>query len=74
INTSRFLEFVAKITRREPFWPLNLKSYVYNYWRVSNQKARDELGFIPTPFTEGARRTVEWYKNRQPTDIPQTRC
>lgn len=74
INTSRFLEFIAKITRREPFWPLNLKSYVYNYWRVSNQKARNELGFIPTPFEEGAKRTVEWYRNRQPTDIPQTRC
>ncbi len=74
INASRFLEFIAKITNREPFWPLNLKSYVYNYWRVSNQKARDELGFIPTPFIEGAKRTVEWYKKRQPTDIPQTRC
>ncbi|GAB4309857.1 MAG: NAD-dependent epimerase/dehydratase family protein [Phototrophicales bacterium] len=74
ITASRILELFSRITRREPFWPINMRSYVYNDWRVSNEKARRELGFSPTPFEEGARRTIQWYKNGQPEDIPEIRC
>ena len=62
LAASHLLEAVARVTRREPFYPLNLRSYVYNYWRVSHDKAARELGFTPTPFHEGARATIEWYK------------
>ncbi|MBK8027041.1 MAG: NAD-dependent epimerase/dehydratase family protein [Chloroflexi bacterium] len=74
ISFSRLLEGFARVTGREPFYPLNLKSYVYNYWRVSNEKARRELGFAPTDFREGragrsagtapgGRRTVQrWFE------------
>jgi nucleoside-diphosphate-sugar epimerase len=74
INAARFLTALATLTQREPFYPINMRSYVYNYWRVSNEKARRELGFMPTEFREGARRTIAWYRNGQPEDIPETRC
>ncbi|MCK6580609.1 MAG: NAD-dependent epimerase/dehydratase family protein [Anaerolineae bacterium] len=65
---SRLLEAFSRLTGREPFYPYNLKSYVYNYWRVSNAKARRELGFVPTDFCEGARRTIRWYRAGCPED------
>ncbi len=74
INTARFLEAVSVLTRTEPFWPLNLRSYVYNSWRVSSDKARRELGFVPTDFHEGARRTIEWYRAGQPETLPELEC
>jgi len=74
ITTSRVLELVSKITGREPFWPINLQSYVYNNWRVSNAKACRELGFVPTDFREGARRTIDWYRAGKPQNIPEVEC
>jgi dihydroflavonol-4-reductase len=53
----------AERTGHEPYYPLNLANYVFNDWRVSSAKARAELGFVPTPFEEGARQTLEWYWN-----------
>jgi nucleoside-diphosphate-sugar epimerase len=74
IATAYVLEGIALITQREPFWPVNLRSYVYNNWRASSDKARRELGFVPTDFREGARRTIAWYRAGQPYDIPETNC
>lgn len=74
IFTARVLEGLAVITRKEPFWPINLRSYVYNNWRVSSDKARRELGFEPTPFREGARRTLAWYRAGQPDHLPELEC
>lgn len=74
IAASRFLEALAHITHKEPFWPLNMRSYVYNNWRVSSQKARHELGFVPTDFREGARRTIAWYRAGKPHNIAETEC
>jgi dihydroflavonol-4-reductase len=74
ITTARVLEAISGITRREPFWPLNLRSYVYNDWRVSSAKARQELGFEPTNFRDGARQTIAWYHAGQPDDWPDLRC
>ncbi len=74
INTARFLEALSVLTRAEPFWPLNLRSYVYNSWRVSSDKARRELAFVPTDFEVGARRTIEWYRAGQPEMLPELEC
>lgn len=74
ITTARVLEAISAITHREPFWPINLRSYVYNNWRVSSEKARRELGFEPTDFREGARRTIAWYRAGQPDALPELRC
>ncbi|GAB1420029.1 NAD(P)-dependent oxidoreductase [Anaerolineales bacterium] len=63
LGFSYFLEAISKLTRQEPFYPLNLRSYVFNYWRVSNEKARRDLGFQPTPFREGAKKTIDWYRS-----------
>lgn len=74
INTARILELFSAVTHTEPFWPLNLRSYVYNNWRVSTEKARRELGFVPTDFREGARQTIAWYKAGQPDRLPELEC
>lgn len=74
IFAARVLEGLAVITRKEPFWPINLRSYVYNNWRVSSDKARRELGFKPTTFREGARRTLAWYRAGQPDHLPELEC
>ncbi|MCA9882724.1 MAG: NAD-dependent epimerase/dehydratase family protein [Anaerolineae bacterium] len=62
ITMSRLLTGMAYITRREPFWPLNLRSYVFNDWPVSSEKARRELGFTSLPFEQGAHKTLAWYR------------
>jgi nucleoside-diphosphate-sugar epimerase len=74
IMASRVLELISKITGREPFWPINLRSYVYNDWRVSTEKARQELGFQPVDFRDGAGRTITWYRRKRPDTLPETEC
>jgi len=54
------LERVAAHTGREPFYPLNLRHYVFQDWRPTHHKARRDLGFTPTPLREGLRATVAW--------------
>jgi nucleoside-diphosphate-sugar epimerase len=74
ITVSRLLTALSHLTHTEPFWPLNLRSYVYNDWRVSSAKARRELGFVPTDFREGARRTIAWYRAGEPEFLPELEC
>ncbi|GAB4444496.1 MAG: NAD-dependent epimerase/dehydratase family protein [Anaerolineae bacterium] len=63
IEFSRLLEFIALFTRREPFYPKNLEPYVFHDWIVDFSKAQRELGFEPSTFSEGAQRTLEWYRS-----------
>lgn len=65
------MERVAALSRREPFYPLNLRHYVFQDWRVSNAKARRELGFVPTPLADGLRETIAWYRGGKQTGIPK---
>ncbi len=74
LSFSYFLEYISHITGREPFWPINLHSYVYGDWRVSNEKARRDLDFLPTEFRVGARRTIEWYNAKCPENILDVEC
>jgi nucleoside-diphosphate-sugar epimerase len=74
INFSRFLSALSRLTRREPFYPLGMRSYVFNDWCVSSEKARQELGFEPTPFREGAKRTIAWYKAGKPDCLRELEC
>ena len=55
---------LSRVTGREPFYPINLAPYVFQDWHVSIAKAEKELGFVPTPFEEGARQTLQWYKDQ----------
>ncbi len=61
LNLARAWTAVSRYTGREPFYPINLAPYVFQNWRVSIAKAEAELGFVPTPFAEGAKETLEWY-------------
>ncbi len=58
---SRLTDISAR-TGREPYYPINLAKYVFYDWQVSSDKARAELDFTPTPFEEGAKQTVDWYR------------
>ncbi len=55
---------LSYVTNREPYYPINMRSYVFNDWVVSSEKARRELGFEPLPFREGVRRTLAWYREQ----------
>lgn len=63
IEFSRLLEYIARFTGREPFYPQNLEPYVFNDWVVDSSKAQRELGFQPSTFAEGARQTLAWYRS-----------
>jgi dihydroflavonol-4-reductase len=63
INVARLLEAAARVTGREPYYPLNLAPYVFCDWVVNSSKAARDLGFAPIPFEEGARRTLAWYRS-----------
>ncbi|GIL08634.1 MAG: oxidoreductase [Chloroflexota bacterium] len=74
VGTAKAMSAVGALLGHEPFWPINLRSYVYNYWRISSAKARRELGFAPVGFHEGARRTVAWYRAGQPERLAELEC
>ncbi|RLC65722.1 MAG: hypothetical protein DRI48_06400 [Chloroflexi bacterium] len=59
---ARTWTWLSRYTGREPYYPLNLASYVFYDWEVSSEKAQRELGFVPTRFEEGARETLAWYR------------
>jgi nucleoside-diphosphate-sugar epimerase len=64
IMIASMMERWAQIDGREPFYPLNLRYYVFNDWLVSNEKARRDLGFEPTSLWEGLSQTVAWYRGK----------
>jgi nucleoside-diphosphate-sugar epimerase len=74
IAVAQVMTAVSILTQREPFWPITLRSYVYNYWNVSSEKAKRELGFVPLDFREGARRTLAWYHAGQPDHLAELEC
>ena len=54
---------LSKLTHVEPYYPLNLRSYVFSDWPIRIDKAVHDLGFAPIPFVEGAQHTVDWYRS-----------
>jgi len=59
---ARLWTWLSYLTGKEPYYPINLAPYVFHDWQVSSEKAKRELGFDPTPFEEGARATLDWYR------------
>ncbi|MFQ5576274.1 MAG: NAD-dependent epimerase/dehydratase family protein [Anaerolineae bacterium] len=59
---AQLMEWFSVLTKSEPYYPLNLKPYVFSDWVVDSQKAQNELGFTPTPLEEGVRQTLDWYR------------
>ena len=74
VTGARILTQLSRLTGREPFYPLGLRSYVFNDWCVSSDKARKELGFEPVDFREGAKRTIAWYRSGKPDWLPELEC
>ncbi|MFC1974927.1 NAD-dependent epimerase/dehydratase family protein [Chloroflexota bacterium] len=62
VQFAEILEDIAFFTHREPFYPKNLKPYVFNDWLIDSSKAEQGLGFVSTPFAEGAQCTLDWYR------------
>lgn len=71
---ARFLTLISYLTQQEPFYPINLQSVIFNNWRVTNDKAMRDLGFTPTDFRVGAKRTIEWYRDGMPDVIEEMNC
>ena len=63
INFARLLECLSIVTKKEPYYPINLVPYVFEDWWVDSNKARRELKFAPRSFQEGAQQTLAWYKS-----------
>jgi dihydroflavonol-4-reductase len=64
IGLARLWTFVARYTRREPYYAINMVPYVFCDWQTTSAKAQRELGFVPTSFEEGARQTLAWYRQQ----------
>lgn len=62
IPFARVMTLIGQITGKEPKYPITLRSYIFNDWRVSIEKARRELGFEPTSFEQGVQETLEWFR------------
>lgn len=62
IGLAALMECWASWSGREPFYPLNLRHYVFADWCVSSEKAVRELGFQPTPLEKGLRETIAWFR------------
>jgi dihydroflavonol-4-reductase len=62
LTLARVWTWLSRFTGREPYYPINLASYVFYDWEVCIEKAQRELGFVPTSFEEGARATLAWYR------------
>lgn len=63
IPFGHFLTLLGHLFGFEPKYPINLRSYIFNNWKVSNAKACQELGFVPTPFEVGVQSTLDWYRS-----------
>jgi dihydroflavonol-4-reductase len=64
IGLARLWTWLSRWTRREPYYSINMAPYVFCDWNTCSDKARRELGFEPTPFEEGARQTIDWYRQQ----------
>lgn len=74
LNFARLLTVISEFTNTEPFYPISMRSYVFNDWNVTNAKAQQELNFEPTPFADGVRKTLAWYKSGKPDWYDDLRC
>jgi dihydroflavonol-4-reductase len=64
ILLARIWTLWARHTGREPYYAINMVPYVFCDWNVTSAKAQRELSFVPTPFEEGARQTLAWYRRQ----------
>jgi len=55
------LTWLGQLVGQEPHYVINMRPYIFGEWHVSIEKAKRELGFMPTPFETGARETLQWY-------------
>lgn len=62
---ARIWTALSRYTHHEPFYPINLAPYVFQDWRVCSRRAREVLGFQPTPFAKGAQMTLKWYREQE---------
>lgn len=53
----------AKITGKDPYITPDMIVGMKYDWAFSSEKAKDNLGYDPTPFDEALEETVKWYEN-----------
>jgi nucleoside-diphosphate-sugar epimerase len=62
VLVARVLTWISELRGREMHYVMNMQPYTFGEWNVSIEKAKRELGFIPTPFEQGIRETLDWYQ------------
>ena len=53
----------AELTGRDPLLTHEVVNVFREHWAYSSAKAERELGYRPTPFEDGLRRTVDWLRD-----------
>ncbi len=62
IAAAKIMEWQASVTGIPPLITAPWVRKYLNHWSLSSRKAMADLGFIPTPFGEGVKLTLEWLK------------
>jgi nucleoside-diphosphate-sugar epimerase len=59
---ANLLLLITKLTKIPPaITPAHVRKFTYN-WEVSSNKAKQDLGYKPHSFNEGATKTIQWLK------------
>ncbi|NSW94280.1 MAG: NAD-dependent epimerase/dehydratase family protein, partial [Bacteroidales bacterium] len=62
IAVASIMEWQANITGIPPLITASWVKKYLNHWCLSSEKAVKELGYSITPFSEGAKKTIDWLK------------
>ncbi|MFW6139736.1 MAG: SDR family oxidoreductase [Acidobacteriota bacterium] len=62
---SQTLKILTKIFNFYPFITPEMAKKLNQNWPVSNEKALQNLGYIPTPLEEGMKKTIQWFEREE---------
>ena len=64
VATAKAMEWQAAVTGIPPLITAQWVKKYLNHWSLSSQKATAGLGYSITPFREGAKKTLDWLKDK----------
>lgn len=57
-----FVELYGKLTKTSPSFTCSAVQTLQHYRYINNEKAKNELGYIPRPIEETIKDTLDWYE------------
>lgn len=67
MNIARIMEWQASFTSVPPLITSDFVKKYLNHWSLSCEKAKQELGYKITPFSQGVQKTLEWADRIRPS-------